>query len=55
MMTGARWNVDNNYRIIVAVITYLEGNVTCMVVQYKKKSGFTRFLRCGGQSTAGLH
>jgi hypothetical protein len=54
-MKGVRWNVDNNNCIIVAVITDSEGNVVCMIVQYKKKSGFTQFLRCGGQSTAGLH
>jgi len=54
-MTGVRWNVDNDYYIVVAVITDSEGNATCIIVQYKKKCGFTRFLRCGGQSTAGLH
>jgi hypothetical protein len=54
-MTGVRWNVDNNYCIIVAVITDLVENVTCIIVQYKKKCGFTQFLRCSGQSTAGLH
>jgi hypothetical protein len=41
-MTNVRWNVDNNYRIIVAVITDSEGNVTCMIGQYKKKCGFTQ-------------
>jgi len=48
-MKGVKWNVDNNYCIIV------EGNVTCIIVQYKKKCGFTQFLRSSGQSTAGLH
>jgi hypothetical protein len=41
-MTGVRWNVDNNYRNTVAVITDSEGNVFCMIVQYKNKCGFTQ-------------
>jgi hypothetical protein len=35
-MRYVRWNGDHNYSIIIAVITYSEGNATFMIVQYKK-------------------
>jgi hypothetical protein len=31
-----RWNVDNNYSIIVTIIRDSEGNMTCMIAQHKK-------------------
>jgi hypothetical protein len=43
-MRSAGWNGDHSYSIILAVTTYLEVNVTCMIVQYKKNWIIIRWL-----------